>query len=342
MSVLLTRDDFREGVFKRDNHKCVVCGEPAVDAHHIMERRLWPDGGYYLDNGVSVCEEHHLDCESTVISTEEIREAAGIEKVLLPPHLYPDMEYDKWANIIVTKDKSLRGEFWYDESVQKALRRRFFGDVGLAFSKCVKYPRTYHLPWSPTPAKDDRMMTSTEGFEGRRVIVTEKMDGENTTMYDDCIHARSIDGRSHPSRDWVKNFWSENVGWQLPVDWRLCGENLYAEHSIPYSELPTYFMGFSIWTRNVAMPWDDTIEWFEMLGVTPVPVLYDGIFDEDKIRNYTKDIDLTTSEGYVIRIADAINMFEWRKYVGKFVRTNHVQTVKHWMHGKPVVPNKLA
>ncbi len=27
---LLTRDDFREGVFARDNHKCVFCGEPAV------------------------------------------------------------------------------------------------------------------------------------------------------------------------------------------------------------------------------------------------------------------------------------------------------------------------
>jgi len=39
---------------------------------------------------------------------------------------------------------------------------------------------------------------------GREVVVTEKMDGENTTMYCDNIHARSIDGRHHPSRDWVK------------------------------------------------------------------------------------------------------------------------------------------
>ena len=45
--MLLTRDQFREGVFKRDNHKCVICRAPAVDAHHIIERRLWTDGGYY-------------------------------------------------------------------------------------------------------------------------------------------------------------------------------------------------------------------------------------------------------------------------------------------------------
>lgn len=55
MRILLTRDDFREFVFKRDNHKCVVCGEPAVDAHHILERRLFHDSGYYLDNGASLC-----------------------------------------------------------------------------------------------------------------------------------------------------------------------------------------------------------------------------------------------------------------------------------------------
>jgi 5-methylcytosine-specific restriction endonuclease McrA len=35
MNKLLTRDDFRESVFKRDGHKCVICKAPGVDAHHI-------------------------------------------------------------------------------------------------------------------------------------------------------------------------------------------------------------------------------------------------------------------------------------------------------------------
>ena len=48
----LTRDDFREKTFERDNHKCVICGEPAQDAHHIIERRLWGESqGYCIDNG---------------------------------------------------------------------------------------------------------------------------------------------------------------------------------------------------------------------------------------------------------------------------------------------------
>ena len=41
---LLTRNEFREGVFARDNHTCVVpdCNKEAVDAHHIIERKLCP------------------------------------------------------------------------------------------------------------------------------------------------------------------------------------------------------------------------------------------------------------------------------------------------------------
>lgn len=58
-SGLLDRDSFRNGVLLRDGHKCVACGASGVrlDAHHIIERRLWDDGGYYLDNGATLCDE---------------------------------------------------------------------------------------------------------------------------------------------------------------------------------------------------------------------------------------------------------------------------------------------
>ncbi len=46
---LMSRDEFRNTVFKRDGYKCVICGAPAKDAHHLVERRLWGNcGGYYL------------------------------------------------------------------------------------------------------------------------------------------------------------------------------------------------------------------------------------------------------------------------------------------------------
>lgn len=47
---------------------CVFCDKPAKDAHHIIDRNEMPNGGYTKENGISVCEEHHLMCEQYHIS----------------------------------------------------------------------------------------------------------------------------------------------------------------------------------------------------------------------------------------------------------------------------------
>lgn len=337
-NALLSRDKFRTSVFERDNHTCVFCDKPAQDAHHIMERRLWPDQGYYILNGASVCNVCHILCEQTVISTDEVRAACGITKTIIPPHLYQDQPYDKWGNPIMPNGTRLKGELFFDPSVKKILEA---GKVLGLFSDWVKYPRTHHVLWSEGVNSDDRVIDSIAAFEGRRVIVTEKMDGENFTGYRNYTHARSVDGRSHPSRDWVKQFWSGFSG-DIPEGWRICGENLFAKHSIHYTDLTTYFMGFSVWNeRNVCLGWDDTLVWFKLLGIEPVPVLYDGIFDEKIIRKLWDSKDWGTREGYVIRVADEINYGEFRQKVAKFVRKNHVATVAHWMHGQAITKNLL-
>ena len=174
---LLTRDHFREGVFQRDGYKCVMCGSPAADAHHIIERRLFPDGGYYLENGASVCGEHHIMAEQTLISCDELRQKCNITQLVIPPHLYRDQEIDKWGNPVLPNGNRLRGDLFYDESVQKILE-----PVMHLFSKYVKYPRTFHLPWSPgADDKNERVMLDTSQFIGKQVVVTEKMDGECCT-----------------------------------------------------------------------------------------------------------------------------------------------------------------
>lgn len=336
---LLTRDDFREGVFARDKHKCVFCGEPAQDAHHILERRLWPDGGYYLDNGASVCGKHHIMCETTELSVEDVRIACGILKPIIPPHLYDDQVYDKWGNPVMPNGTRLKGELFFDESVQKVIKP--YLDL---FVPYVKYQRTYHLPWSPTPQKDDRQLTLAEcraNFEGKRVIATIKKDGENTTMYPDYIHARSVDSRNHVSRNWVKNYWSQICG-DIPEGWRICGENLFAEHSIKYSTLDSYFYGFQLWNeRNFCLDWNLTVEYFELMNVIPVEKIYDDIYDEKRLLKLHEDLDLEMEEGFVLRTADGFSYGDFRNCVAKWVRPNHVQTTKHWMHGQPVIQNGL-
>lgn len=70
---LLTREEFKEHVFAKTNGKCCVpgCDCEAVDAHHIMDRKLWSDGGYYLTNGAALCSKHHLDAEQGRITPKQ-------------------------------------------------------------------------------------------------------------------------------------------------------------------------------------------------------------------------------------------------------------------------------
>ena len=280
-----------------------------------------------------------MQCETTEISIDAVRLAAGITRIIVPPHLYADQPYDKWGNPILANGQRLKGELFFDESVQKVLKQG--GVLGL-FTEWVKYPRTHHLPWSEGVNDDDRVLPSLAALTGQRVVVTEKMDGENTTLYRDYTHARSVDGRSHSSRNWVKQFWSK-MSADIPEGWRVCGENLYARHSITYAELPTYFMGFSIWNeRNMCLGWDETLDWFELMGITPVTVLYDGIFDEKAIRKLWDAKDWEQHEGYVVRLAEPILYGDFRHNVGKFVRKGHVQTGKHWMYGQQIERNLLA
>jgi hypothetical protein len=335
---LLTRDEFREGVFNRDKHKCLLCDALAQDAHHILERRLWPDGGYYLENGASVCEKHHLLAEQTLVTCDELRELAGITKFPLPPQLYRDQAYDKWGNPILDNGTRLRGELFDDPSVQRVL-----SFVLSVFTNRVKYPRTYHLPWSPGVNKDDRVLEDLSSFmAARTVVITVKMDGENTTMYHDYLHARSIDYNPHPSRSWVKALHA-SIKHDIPENWRICGENLYAQHSIAYSKLEEYFQVFSIWDEhNRCLSWEQTKEWATLLGLRTVPVLYVGPWDEQFVRKlYSPEVNGEPCEGYVVRVEDTFHYRDFRYNVAKYVREGHVQTHGHWMRST-VVPNKLA
>jgi len=343
MQKLLTRDQFRNAVFERDGYRCILCKETAVDAHHIIERRLFPDGGYYLDNGASLCALHHMAAETTRLAADEIREWCGITRVVLPPHLYRDQEYDKWGNPILPDGRRLRGELFDDESVQKVL-----APVLHLFTDKVKYPRTYHLPWSPGATDDDRIMEDPDAcFAGSEVIVTEKMDGENCTMYSDYIHARSLEYASHASRDRVKAMWA-NIAHDIPKGWRVCGENLFAEHAIHYYNLEAYFQVFSVWNeKNMCLSWDETVEWATLLGFPTVTVIIPGhtwnprIREDQHLTSTWKALVSHDSEGYVVRVADDFHYKDFRRSVAKYVRANHVQHKDgHWSNRR-VVPNGL-
>lgn len=221
------------------------------------------------------------------------------------------------------------------DCIQKVSRR--------ASGNRVKYPRTPHLPWSPGATSDDRILATTAHFDGKQVVVTEKLDGENCTIGRNYTHARSLDSGPHPSRDWIRAL-GGRVGPELPDGWRLCGENLFAQHSIAYDELPSYFALFSVWDdTNTCLSWDETETIADMLGLTTVPVLYRGVWDVDKIvavfDGHSK-FSNGPAEGYVVRVAGSFPYSQFANSIAKFVRPHHVQTDVHWMQ-QSVKPNKV-
>ncbi|MFD6420520.1 RNA ligase family protein [Streptomyces sp. NPDC060198] len=203
------------------------------------------------------------------------------------------------------------------------------------------YPRTPHLPWSPGATSDDVRVTDLAGLTGREVVVTEKLDGENTTLYADGLHARSLDSAHHPSRGWVKAL-QGRVGSRIPAGWRVCGENMFALHSIPYDRLDGFFYGFSVWDGERCLGWDETTAFLRGLGIPVPPVLWRGVFDaraEKALRKLT--LDTGRQEGYVVRPAGSFRADEFGRVVAKWVRPGHVTTGTHWMHAA-VVPNTLG
>ncbi len=202
----------------------------------------------------------------------------------------------------------------------------------------VHYPRTPHLPWSPGATADDLRVGGLAGLVGRDVVVTEKLDGENTTLYSDGLHARSLDSAHHPSRAWVKAL-QGRIGAAVPAGWRICGENMFARHSLGYDDLAGYFYGFSIWAGDRCLDWDRTTTLLRGLGVPAVPVLWRGRFDERALRALR--LDPARQEGYVVRSVDGFDYREFGNRVAKWVRAGHVQTDEHWMQAA-IVPNGLG
>ncbi|MFJ6381284.1 RNA ligase family protein [Kitasatospora sp. NPDC092039] len=207
----------------------------------------------------------------------------------------------------------------------------------------VHYPRTPHLPWSPGAAADDVRTGDLSALAGAEVVVTEKLDGENTTLYRDGLHARSLDSAHHPSRAWVKGL-QGRIAPRIPDGWRICGENLFARHSIPYTDLESWFYGFSVWTggpdgQDHCLDWDDTVRFLRRLGIPAPRVLWRGRYDERALRALRLDLD--RQEGYVVRTVRGFPRAGFGERVAKWVRPRHVRTDTHWLHAA-VVENGLG
>jgi len=175
MNQLLSREQFNKQCLLRDKSLCVFCDALATEVHHILDRKLFNNGGYYLDNGASVCEKCHIKCENLFYTVEDVLKAVGIRCRITPSDYTPLDKLDKWGNIY-DSDKIILSELFVTNTNLSKIISEY---SVMTESVYKKYPRTRHAPWSRTIGDDDKVHTSMEQFHGKEVVVTEKMDGEN-------------------------------------------------------------------------------------------------------------------------------------------------------------------
>jgi hypothetical protein len=138
-----------------------------------------------------------------------------------------------------------------------------------------KYPRTYHFPFSPGTTSDDRIAKSFDRLLTEPIVITEKLDGENT-----CLNQYGVFARSHaaptrnPWANYLRDHWN-GLHKQLG-ELELFGESLYAVHSIKYTRLESYFYLFGIREGDRWLAWDEVEFYAGVLGLPTVPVLFWG------------------------------------------------------------------
>lgn len=104
----MSREEFKKLVFGRTNGKCCVpgCGCDAVDAHHIMNRHLWDDGGYILSNGAALCAKHHLEAENDTITPRMCMfyMKYTLDQIQVPDKLKADLTEKEYKELLLNDD----------------------------------------------------------------------------------------------------------------------------------------------------------------------------------------------------------------------------------------------
>jgi hypothetical protein len=353
------RKQFRQAVFDRDENNCLVpwCDQNADDAHHIIERDLWDDGGYVKDNGASVCNHHHQYAESNDIPPQAFYLWAGINDPPTP-NTIDTVHTNKWGE-----------EF--DRPPWKNLRER------------IKYQSSRHLLplyWhdDETTADsrmehDDTGLETVEDFTGIPLVITHKIDGSNCMMVGDDLETpvRARNGSS-PTEDMERLhgdgglYWQQEVNQKLPDRLQVFGEWTLAKHSIHYgcncnppcedvgprlSELTgienarSYFQIFGVFDKewDMWLSWNRTEAVADELGFPTTPVIHcedsnDAATYETEhearqdLINHAREVIENGGEGIVVRSKFPFHYDQFSNRLGKYVRENHVTTDEHWSH----------
>ena len=242
-------------------------------------------------------------------------------------------------------------------------------------AELFKYPRTPHLEGSRLqPGDEDLEGESLELWQGRPVVIEEKLDGANCALSFEPDGQLLLQSRGHfltgGSREAQFNLfksWAHSYRealWQvLGPRYQVFGEWLFAKHTLSYDCLPDYFLEFDCWDREHKV-FLDTSSRRSLLPdfVHSVPVLYCGPMPSQpsiylgpsqyrsaEWRQALPDDPRVLAQTDLSPLAEGLYL-KWEengqvKARAKWVRASFHQAVEqsgsHWAD-RPIVRNRLA
>jgi len=207
-----------------------------------------------------------------------------------------------------------------------------------------KYPRTFHLSFSQEIFSDDKMLSKEieKSFTNTDIVITEKMDGGNTCLFDGKVFTRTHSEETfHPSFSRVKELYN-SILYTKDFDfsrYKLFGENVQAIHSIEYEKLNSPFYLFNILDikNKEFLSYKEVIDISNYLELKMVKEEFLGQFKTlGELKLFlVRKISIPSyyggkKEGFVIRKTNSFKYNSFSENVCKFVRKNHVQSDEHW------------
>ncbi len=213
-------------------------------------------------------------------------------------------------------------------------------------SDFFRFPHTPHLIWlGQGNPRDDKVLTLAEVQDllGDEVVVEEKLDGANVGFsigHDGNLRVQNrgqylqppFQGQFSRLGSWLAMY-RDRLESALFPDLILFGEWCAARHSLSYTNLPDWFLGFDVYDRKACRFWSTKRRnrLFSDIGIASVPERYQGktcLEDLKQLLSNKMSLYLNgPMEGLVIRKEDA----DWLTHRAKLVRADFTQAIReHW------------
>ena len=213
-------------------------------------------------------------------------------------------------------------------------------------SDFFRYPHTPHLTWlGQGSPRDDKVLSpmEAEALLSGEVVVEEKLDGANLGFSVDAAGNLRVQNRGEYLEAPYRGQFSRLAGWleehrdrlesALSSGLILFGEWCAARHSVTYSDLPDWFLGFDVYDKPAGRFWATSRRdaLLSKNGIQPGPCRFRGRTDltrlNDLIRHEHSRFSPAQMEGLLIR-QEANG---WLTGRAKLVRAEFAQAItEHW------------